>query len=103
MITIKKNGKKNKKIHDDKNMSIKPDNYTDLYWRTIDTSPKDGKFVLLIGGRWSDDEVAGIKVGIARYDFKEDRWVVTETEGGFSVVVYYNPTHWMPLPGWLWE
>ena len=77
---------------------MKPSNHDELYCRPIDTAPKDGRYVLLCGGSWSDDEVSDIKIGVARYDYRNNCWVVTSTEGGYSIVAYRNATHWMPLP-----
>jgi len=77
---------------------MKPSNHDELHWRLIDTAPKDGRQILLYGGHWSDDEVTDIKIGAARYDYKNNCWVVTSTEGGYSIVAYRNATHWMPLP-----
>jgi hypothetical protein len=73
-------------------------------WRPIESAPKDGTFCLLTGGAFWDQDfetfvvdnqpqqpaVVGFWLDYCWcYAFWDSEWRS----------VYYNPTHWMPLPG----
>ena len=45
-----------------------------ITWEPIETVPKDGRLVLLCGGRWQDDNKDEEAAGIAYF---EDGWKLT--------------------------
>ena len=65
-----------------------------LYWRPIETAPKDGRAILLM--------VEGRRVKIGRwckYDESLECWRES-FDGGLTEVsdVIFNPTMWAPIP-----
>lgn len=55
-----------------------------MEWQNIETAPKDGTRILVIGGLWD-------KVEIALAD--GEWWSMRRKQGASG-----PPTHWMPLP-----
>ena len=66
-----------------------------ITWKPIETAPKDGRLVLLCGGRWQDDQKDEKAPGIAYF---EDGWKLTVNQGGYDFGSYESPTHWAELP-----
>jgi len=75
-------------------------------WMTIDSAPKDGTWILLCGGRTTEDDYADVGVDVSRpvvgfYDppaFEGDaEWAFCFWDGAWREG-YESPTHWMPLP-----
>lgn len=71
-------------------------------WQTMDTAPKDGTWVLLQGGDFSDEFGGSVSVASARWvqgnRLLSEGWLVCGAESGYSPFYYSSPTHWMPLP-----
>ncbi|MBW9072243.1 MULTISPECIES: hypothetical protein [Agrobacterium] len=69
-------------------------------WKTIDSAPKDGQWIILGGGIYEDEEKS-VPIAVARWEDAAGRhdegWVVCCAEAGYSVFYYENPTHWCPL------
>ena len=68
----------------------------------METAPKAGTWILLVGGESSDEE-GGSRVVVGQwsddlYGHKtEPRWMFAWYDGGYYGE-YDAPTHWMPLP-----
>ena len=68
-------------------------------WQPIETAPKDGTRILVTGGtfrREDEDEKRPAWTAIVWWDSDQRVWW-----GGYlaqDVGVWYEPTHWMPLP-----
>jgi hypothetical protein len=72
-------------------------------WRTIDSAPLDGTWVLLLGGRTNEDDYMSTGVNINRPvvafylpDPYDPAWVFCFWDGSWRSV-YDNPTHWKSL------
>ena len=71
-------------------------------WKTIDSAPKDGQYLLVCGGDTStvyrDYEIPDdLVMVVARYDSGKEQWRFAEYDGGY-LGEWPVPTHWMPLP-----
>jgi hypothetical protein len=80
-------------------------------WKLIDSAPKDGTWVLLAGGKTSEDfyrerkEPACVKRPVVAmweasepdWDGREGYWVYDFWDGRWRSD-YESPTHWMHLP-----
>jgi hypothetical protein len=76
-----------------------------MKWKSIDSAPKDGTWLLLGGGSFFDEkDGAGVrKPAVARWvsigpEYDYYGWLIAEREGGYNNVTYEHPTHWMPIP-----
>lgn len=58
-------------------------------WKTIDTAPKNGEFILLFSPEME------MRSSFGFYDEDEGSFKIIEWDSGYS---FCNPTHWMPLP-----
>lgn len=63
-------------------------------WQPIETAPKDGTRVLLIGHRGAEADIGNWSMH-GRYDRSTKRYGIC---WGCAGIAYVNPTHWMPLP-----
>lgn len=67
-------------------------------WQPIETAPKDGGWVLLMGGRigfqWDGDTKPPLVCG--QFVNNAGWWFAFYDSGWLGE--YENPTHWMPLP-----
>lgn len=74
--------------------------YPSRGWQPIATAPKDGRWVLLSGGRieygWDRETKPPAVVGQA-VNGGEDGWQFAWYDSGYYGE-YEDPTHWMPLP-----
>lgn len=75
-------------------------------WQPIETAPKDGRWILLCGGKidygWDGDDQPACVAGqwtehLNRRKVPEGRWQFAWFDGGYYGE-YEHPTHWMPLP-----
>ena len=68
-------------------------------WKTIESAPKDGTWVLLTGGviyyGWDGDDFPKCVVG--QYVSYSNIWQFAWYDDGYYGE-YEHPTHWMPLP-----
>ncbi len=70
-----------------------------MTWRTMETAPKDGTRVLLIGPTYEGNVL--VATGAWRYDGERDRW---EIDGEGPECAWANdymerpPVAWQPLP-----
>lgn len=71
-------------------------------WSDIGTAPKDGRWILLGGGSYSDEAEGKSDVMVARWEPKQgninEGWLVCAAECGYSCFYYENPTKWMEVP-----
>lgn len=72
----------------------------ELYWRDIETAPKDGTTILVINGEKEGYWTEPYQIGTASWgkiSLPGERyyWMSNACCDGVS---YYIPTHWMPLP-----
>lgn len=66
-------------------------------WRPMDSALRDGTFLILGGGYWSDDLVRKQRTPhIARWH--SGVWLITCAEAGYANCLYEDPTGWLPLP-----
>jgi hypothetical protein len=67
-----------------------------LSWQTIETAPKDGTEVVLckIMGIYKPSDPIDEKYDFAIAGWDQNNWIIHSNED----VIFYNPTHWMPLP-----
>ena len=81
-----------------------------MEWQPIETSPKDGTWVLLYGGETTEDDYcdAGVfksRPVVGKYSEEYDdileasigSWDICYWDGDWRTG-YAKPTHWMPLP-----
>lgn len=77
-----------------------------MEWQPIETAPKDGTWVLLCGGKTTEDDYMKTGVRVERpvvAFWKKDiylcdcYWAYTFWDGMWRDE-YENPTHWMTLP-----
>ena len=75
-------------------------------WQPIETAPRDGTWVLIAGGRTTEDDYNSTGVLTTRPVtafwseplWEEDaEWAFCFWDGDWREG-YLNPTHWMPLP-----
>ena len=72
-------------------------------WRPIDTAPKDGTYILVVGGKDSfgcklkRPYIATSGFRLSPYGPKEQVWLIGDLKEDEEMIVAY-PTHWMPLP-----
>lgn len=70
-----------------------------MTWQPIETAPKDGTYILVFPGLWTD-----VTCSIARYDYDTHArnpkpfWKRVDDMGLVSRSRSCQPTHWMPLP-----
>jgi hypothetical protein len=73
----------------------------EMVWRTIDSAPKDGTWVMLTGGEvdygWDGDTKPEIVVGFYKGTGTYDNWFFAVYDSGYYGQ-YENPKLWMPLP-----
>lgn len=75
-------------------------------WKTIDSAPKDGTWVLVTGGeieyRWDGDTqpkcVAAQYTNFLNMKYRDESWWQFAWYDGGYYGVYEAPTHWQPLP-----
>lgn len=70
-------------------------------WQPIATAPKDGTWVMLMGGSlpWQHvDESHPCNPPCVVARWKDDGWEITDYDSGVCAVEYENPTHWRPVP-----
>lgn len=58
-------------------------------WQSIETAPKDGRFLLAVQAGPRDDGEPYVPDTI--------RWFNGQWDNGMSECIYFVPTHWMPL------
>ena len=76
-----------------------------MNWQPIETAPKDGTWVLLFGGKTSEDDYMRTGVLIERpvtafwnnSECYDEYWAFAFWDGDWREE-YSDPTHWMPLP-----
>lgn len=71
-------------------------------WLPIETAPKDGTEVLIIGGtyeyKYIDDQEALPLKSPRLAKFNENVWELSYTENKLWYATKAWPKHWMPLP-----
>jgi Protein of unknown function (DUF551) len=67
-----------------------------MNWQLIETAPKDGTEILVVGILCG--EIFGKKddVTIGKCSWNGEEWLCTDAD--YYVPWYENVTHWMPLP-----
>jgi len=89
-------------------------NNNNTKWKSIDTAPKDGSWVLLRGGEagfsdYNNEVKNGPGFPPAQIGFynppneewcEEESWNTTYWDGTWGTE-YIDPTHWMPIPEYL--
>lgn len=72
-------------------------------WRTIESAPKDGSWILLTGGEiyygWDppDEDDDKPPMVVAQWVKDGEGWQFAWYDSGYYGE-YENPTHWAPLP-----
>jgi hypothetical protein len=74
-----------------------------MTWQPMATAPRDGRWILLRGGRTTEENepAACRRPVVARYDedaFGAPRWVFSHWDGEWRGR-YERPTHWAPTHG----
>lgn len=67
-------------------------------WKTIESAPKDGSWLLLCGGELADQRPGYEKRPVvARWENVD--WFVSDFDDGFGIgLYYYEPTYWTNVP-----
>jgi hypothetical protein len=70
-----------------------------ISWKTIDSAPKTGEWIFLIGGIGDFTEDEGPPVVVAQFiDLDEGFWSYSYNSENFKI--YENPTHWAEIEAW---
>ena len=83
-----------KKLFKENNVEYRPAQM--LRWRPIGSAPKDGTEVVLCGivGIYKPSDPIDEKYDFAIAGWNQNNWIIHSNED----VIFYNPTHWMPIP-----
>jgi len=72
-----------------------------MEWQPIETAPKDGAWILVMGGKTDEDFYCATKENrrpaVVKFCNEDKDWVMCFWDGNWRTG-YQSPTHWMPLP-----